>query len=291
MCPTPYGDIADCLLSDAPAEVLSRYHLVLVSGIEHDVPGVRERLDAFCGSGGVAMATGDDAARLWPEYCLARVSPVAAGEEVCWNTHYQLDREACDFDLHEAKLPATANVLATCRGRPAVVSIPHGGGTLLLALAATGMNRTRLACQPSRNPYSGHGENTGLERPFHLLTHVSRAYDCRTPVAATVHLWQPSDGDHLPSRRTAHSLSESPIPAFAASRLSWCRTSAPSQRSTKSISVRRSTTSPATGRANTDRSIRKPRRNAKFSASLPEKFLLPMRSTSVAATFVSSRSL
>lgn len=177
LCPTPYGDIADCLLGDAPAEVLSRYNLVLVSGIEHDLPGVRERLDGFSGSGGVVMATGDDAARLWPEYCLARTFPVAAGEEVRWNATDQRDRETCDFDLHEAKLPASARVLATCQGRPAVVSIPHAGGTLLLALAATGMNRTRLPCQPGRSPYSGHGENTGLERPFRLLAHVSRAYD------------------------------------------------------------------------------------------------------------------
>ena len=178
LCPTPYGEIADCLLGDAPAEVLARYNLVLVSGIEHDVPGVRERLDAFCSSGGVVLATGDDAARLWPEYCLAQTVPVAAGEEVRWSANDQRDRETSDFDLHDVKLPATAKVLATCQSRPAVVSIPHGGGTLLLALASTGMNRTRIPCQPSRNPYSGHGENTGLERPFRLLAHVSRAYDC-----------------------------------------------------------------------------------------------------------------
>ena len=177
LCPTPYGDIADCLLADAPAEILSRYNLVLVSGIEHDVPGVCERLDAFCATGGFVMATGGDAARLWPEYCLTKTFPVAAGTEVQWNADGQRERESCDFDLHEAKLPATAKVLATCQGKPAVVSIPQGRGTLLLALAATGMNRTRVPCQPSRNPYSGHGENTGLERPFHLLDHVARAYD------------------------------------------------------------------------------------------------------------------
>ena len=178
LCPTPYGDIADGLLADAPAEILSRYNLVLVSGIEHDVPGVRERLDAFCASGGSVMATGDDAARLWPEYCLPKTFSVTAGAEVQWHAGGPCEREACDFDVHEAAVPATAQVLATCQGRPVVVSIPRGSGTLLLTLATTGMNRTRSACQPSHNPYSGHGENTGLERPFHLLAHVARAYDC-----------------------------------------------------------------------------------------------------------------
>ena len=177
LCPTPYGEIADCLLNDAPAEVLSRYNLVLVSGIEHDVPGVRERLDAFCASGGMVMATGDDAARLWPEYCQPTTVSVATGAEIQWQVDGQRDHESCDFDLHEANLPVTAHVLATCNGRPAIVSIPHAGGTVLLALASTGMNRTRVPCQPSRNPYSRQGENTGLERPFHLLAHVARAYD------------------------------------------------------------------------------------------------------------------
>ncbi|NBX31011.1 hypothetical protein EBR04_11325, partial [bacterium] len=58
LCPTPYGDIADCLLSDAAAEILTRYGLVLVCGIEHDTAGVRDRLDRYLATGGTAVVTG-----------------------------------------------------------------------------------------------------------------------------------------------------------------------------------------------------------------------------------------
>lgn len=177
LCPTPYGDIADCLLTDAPAEILARYSLVLVSGVDHDAAGVRDRLDAYCGAGGMVMAVGDDAARLWPEYCGQVTLPVSPGSEIRWKAEPVVEREEREFRLHEAKLPGQAEVLAVCNGHPAVVRIPHHGGVLVLAMAATGMNAVPVPCRPSRNPYSQHGENTGLERPYRLLAHVSRAYD------------------------------------------------------------------------------------------------------------------
>lgn len=175
MAPTPYGDIADCLLSDAPAEILARYSLVLCSGLEHDISGVRERLAAFLASGGTVLAAGDDAARLWPEYCRAAKVTVPAGETIKW-TSGAADSETSDFELHEAKAAAKSEVLATCMGRPAVIKIRQGSGTLILALAATGMNRTALPAKAGGHPMWG-GENTELERPFLLLNHARRAYD------------------------------------------------------------------------------------------------------------------
>lgn len=175
MCPTPYGDLADCLLSDASGEVLSRYNLVLCSGIETDLEGTRDRLDAFLASGGIAMAVGDDAARLWPEYCRKETVTIPAGTAVEWSG--TTDRELQDFALHEATLPASAEVLAKCQGRPAVVRLPRNGGTLILALCSTGMNRSPMKCAPSKSPMMGGGENTGLERPFRFLGHVQRVCD------------------------------------------------------------------------------------------------------------------
>ena len=175
MCPTPYGDIADCLLSDAPAEVLSRYNLVLCSGIESDLKGTRDRLDAFLRSGGTVFATGVDTARLWPEICGTETVRIPAGTAIQWQSG--TDRETEDFDLHVGKELASAQVLATCQGRAAVVRVPCNGGTLIIALCSTGMNRLPIKCQPSKSPMMGGGENTGLERPFRLLAHVQRAYD------------------------------------------------------------------------------------------------------------------
>ncbi len=176
MCPTPYGDVADCLLSDAPSEVLSRYNLVLCSGIESDIQGTRERLDAFLHSGGTVLVTGNDAARLWPEFCSKETIDLPAGTTVQWKGGVT-DHEANEFSLHLAPPIPNAETLATCEGHPAVVRVPAKGGTLLLALSSTGMNRSAIPRPPSKSPMMGGGENTKLERPFELLSHVQRTYD------------------------------------------------------------------------------------------------------------------
>lgn len=175
--PTPYGEIADCLLGDVRSEILSRYSLVLVSGIEHDTAGLRDRLDAFCSGGGIVMATGDDAARIWPEFVGKDSVAMPAGTEVRWASGKAVDREEHGFALRTAVVPQGAEVLATCNGKPAVLRISHKGGTLILSMASTGLNADPLPAAPMRNPFSGHGENTPFERPYRLLSHVRRAYD------------------------------------------------------------------------------------------------------------------
>lgn len=173
LCPTPYGDIVDCLLSDAPAEVLARYGLVLVSGIEHDAAGVRDRLERFLSTGGTAVVTGADAARLWPEHVGREAVAMRAGSAIDWGREERREKEPDAFDLQVATLPTDAEVLATCGGRPAVARMDVGRGTLILLLASTGMNR-----EPAmRAPMFGRSENTPLSRPHRLLRHVAAAYD------------------------------------------------------------------------------------------------------------------
>jgi len=177
LCPTPYGDIADCLLSDAAAEILMRYGLVLVCGIEHDTAGVRDRLDRYLATGGTAVVMGGDAARLWPEHVSAATVPVPQETTIRWAGDGREDVEPDAFDLQVATLPAQAEVIATCAGRPAVARLAVGKGALVLLLATTGMNRDPDPVPPMRSPIFGKGENTPLTRPHRLLRHVTAAYD------------------------------------------------------------------------------------------------------------------
>ncbi len=62
--PTPYGDIADCLLSDAPEWVLDRYPLVVAAG---DLAGgleLRAKLEHYVRQGGHLVITTGNLARL-----------------------------------------------------------------------------------------------------------------------------------------------------------------------------------------------------------------------------------
>ena len=177
LCPTPHGDIADCLLSDAGAEILSRYGLVLVSGIEHDTAGVRDRLDRSLATGCTVIVTGADAARLWPEHVGSETVRIPEGATIRWARDGREDAEADAYDLQVATLPGHAEVLATCADRPAVARFSVGKGTLIVLLAATGMNADPAPVPPMRSPIFGRGENTPLARPHRLLRHVAHAYD------------------------------------------------------------------------------------------------------------------
>jgi hypothetical protein len=177
LCPTPHGDIADCLLSDAAAEILSRYGLVLVSGIEHDTAGVRDRLDRSLDTGCTVVVTGADAARLWPEHVSRETVRIPKAATIRWHRDGREDVEPDAFDLQVATLPVQAEVLAMCANRPAVARLSVGKGTLILLLAATAMNGEPFPVPPMRSPIFGRGENTPLTRPHRLLRHVAHAYD------------------------------------------------------------------------------------------------------------------
>lgn len=71
LTPTPYEDIADCLLSDAPLWVLDRYPVVIVAGELSGTSELRDKLEAYLAGGGHLVAPDGALARLgmavtWP---------------------------------------------------------------------------------------------------------------------------------------------------------------------------------------------------------------------------------
>ncbi len=64
LAPTPYGDIADCLLSDAPLWVLERYPAVIVAGALRGGREIRDKLQAYAERGGHVVVTAANLARL-----------------------------------------------------------------------------------------------------------------------------------------------------------------------------------------------------------------------------------
>jgi len=62
--PTPYGDIADCLLSDAPGWLLSRYAVVLATSELAGGREIRDKLQAYVEGGGHLVITTGNLTRL-----------------------------------------------------------------------------------------------------------------------------------------------------------------------------------------------------------------------------------
>jgi hypothetical protein len=64
IAPTPYGDVADCLLSDAPAWLLRRYAVIVVAGELAGGREVRDKLQAYVEDGGHLFLTAANLAKL-----------------------------------------------------------------------------------------------------------------------------------------------------------------------------------------------------------------------------------
>ncbi len=62
--PTPYGDIADCLLSDAAAWLLARYPVLVVAGELSGGQELRDKLEAYVEAGGHLVLTAGNLAKL-----------------------------------------------------------------------------------------------------------------------------------------------------------------------------------------------------------------------------------
>jgi hypothetical protein len=64
LAPTPHGDMADCLLSDAPLWLLERYPVVVVAGELRGGCEVRDKLQGYAERGGHVVITAGNVAKL-----------------------------------------------------------------------------------------------------------------------------------------------------------------------------------------------------------------------------------
>ena len=84
LSPTPYGDLADCLLTDAAPWVLRQYGLVILAGgltraKRHEE--LRDNLTEYAEAGGRLVITAENARTLWPEWSIGEGETVPGGED------------------------------------------------------------------------------------------------------------------------------------------------------------------------------------------------------------------
>ncbi len=174
---TPYGDIADGLLTDCTLETLRQYPLVVAAGdFCYATTELRAKLEAYARQGGTFIVTAANAKRLWPEWEIDASRNIApANSIVHWSAPTHDTFETNDFTICSAgALPAGATALATCNDRPVVVAIPIGAGSVLLDLAPFGLNENPLPYHYTR-PWGAFNET--LTRPYALTAHTRELLD------------------------------------------------------------------------------------------------------------------
>ena len=172
LTPTPYGDMADCILSDVPEAVLGQYGLVIAAGELGMTPELREKLSAFVEDGGSLFVTGVNARRLFPELSISEnADRYPPGTEIVWTDgHRNSCVEAFGFELNNIDPPGDARILARCGNSPAIVEIPWGRGAITISLSVYGLcTDSLLPPGPIDNPEDG-----PLPCLYRLLDHVEK---------------------------------------------------------------------------------------------------------------------
>ena len=185
---TPFGDMTDALLSDAPAWVINQYGLVIAAGHLELTCELRQKLLEFVSGGGHLVVTAANARGWLPEFAPGPDASLrcAAGALVTWSGG-SADCEDDAFDLYPATtLPATVEIMARCAGQPAVVRLAHGAGRVTVLLSEFGLN-----AEPLVTGRILRADDTPLASPFRLLRHVRRAFDA---ALAEQQLFEVGDG-------------------------------------------------------------------------------------------------
>ncbi len=174
MTPTPYGDSADCLLSDAPEWVLARYPLVVVTSELSGGAELHDKLAAYVNAGGTLVITAGNLAKFPTGLCGVKADPnserMESGAEI--RGDFSLIRETAPFAMHALVFPPTARVLATRAEEPAAVSLVSGKGRIVALASAFGISADAAAGEPIQSKV-----DAPLSKPYPLLNHVRAVLD------------------------------------------------------------------------------------------------------------------
>lgn len=171
LAPTPYGDIADCLLSDAPLWILSRYPVLIVADKLQPGREVNDKLQMYVQNGGHLVITSASLANL--KNGIAGITTDGKTHTVSAQIRYndKIITEREPFTIMDLNYPSTATVLmssGTSTNVPIVVEAAQGKGKVTVISSLYGVTETPQTALPVKVH-----EEKALEKPFPLLNHVS----------------------------------------------------------------------------------------------------------------------
>ena len=159
MSSTPFGDIADCLLSDAPGWLLRQYAVLVVAGRLEPSAELADTLAAYVRQGGHLVLTAANAARLFPDGI--------AGIRVLPETTVRRTEQGA-VTLHRLALSGGAETVCRLGWRtPAAARGTWGLGEVTVFASPYGVAEEPQCALPAKA-----GVDKPLDKPFPLLAHV-----------------------------------------------------------------------------------------------------------------------
>lgn len=167
LSPTPFGDSADVLLSDAPGWVLAQYPVIMLAGEFDAGVELRDTLERYVKEGGHLVLTAGNLAKFTGGLLGASAAPATSLE-----TADGPGQESLAFDRHALVLPADAAVLSENHDQPLAARWNAGAGKVTLFAATFGVARDEAVQAPIPNAV-----DKPLGKPYRMLSHVQRVLE------------------------------------------------------------------------------------------------------------------
>ncbi|MGB9597334.1 MAG: hypothetical protein ACPL7B_13720, partial [Candidatus Poribacteria bacterium] len=174
MTPTPYGDIADCILSDAEQWLLDRYSVIILAGEISGGLELRDKLQSYIEQGGTLIITSGNLAKF--ENGLANIKAdmeclsFNAGTEIKFDNEKLIEEST--FNLMKLTFPENAKILGTCENIPIAIELKYGKGRIIVLACPFGIPSEVINQSPIRNEVDKH-----LVKPYPLLKHIHKIMD------------------------------------------------------------------------------------------------------------------
>ena len=171
--PTPYGDIADCLLSDAPLWVLKQYALLVLAGAIQPTEEFRDALAAYVAGGGRLVLTEGNRRALFP----AGLPAAANGGTVTviasdWGVAEQPRVRQARYPV---ETPYVSPYPLTDAARRAFDAAFRDAALFTVSPDFRANGLSLVACRRAKGDYTlCIANNTWTEQPLRLTSHVGK---------------------------------------------------------------------------------------------------------------------
>ena len=164
---TPFGDAADCLLSDCPLWLMQQYPVIIIGSRLKGGHEIKDKLEAYVKSGGRLVITSGNLETIPDGLCGIKTGQkkIEFGENAQVSIGEKRVTEKSGFTAGVIIAPSDSKLLASSNNIPLALELNSGNGTL-----------TVLASQFGINSKQGNPDNPGIDKnmksPFPLLSHV-----------------------------------------------------------------------------------------------------------------------
>lgn len=164
--PTPFGDMADCLMSDAPLWILRQYPLLVIADELQSNLETKDKLEQYVQQGGHLVITSGS---------LKNMKDGLLGIKVkgCREMNASVDygsksvQENDSFVLSELVMPADAEIIQKCQDIPAIIEYRNGKGVITVIASPFAVSEHPQCTLPVRIE-----EDKPLDKPYPMLKHV-----------------------------------------------------------------------------------------------------------------------